>query len=140
MTDSKIDTVHPFRKKRGRSWFDFQIDPSVLKPSRIIERERHLLTSVMAFQIWDEPQLHHQLEPVADSQNQFTCVNEVQELIEKPSFSSGYFCILDTVRSGFGRAQVIPIQKATWKIQEMVVIKILFPVDQLVDMNDIHDL
>jgi len=115
------------------------MDPAVFETAGIVVRQGGGLGLVIAVAAREEPQLHEELEAVADPQDELAVPDEAGHLIVELFLRAGDSGVTDPVRPGFGGAEVVAIKKTTGKIEEIVVVEALLPGKEFADVDDVHD-
>ncbi len=88
VTDGQIKAPEPLGEDAGGGGIDFEMDPAVLKLSRIIIGESDNLPVVMPVEAGEHSQLDEELKAIADAKNQFSRPDKPQKLVEEPLFSA----------------------------------------------------
>jgi hypothetical protein len=142
VTDRQIKRLDASRENTWRGGVGLQIDPAIFKTAGIVEGKRCGLPEVITVEARQRSEFDQKLKAVADAQNQLPGPDEAAELVVqgflyrrliRPNGGMQY-----PVGAGFGRSEVVPVEKAARQIQELIIFEFFFPVEQLADVDDIH--
>jgi len=122
-----------------RGGIDGQMDPAVFEAPRVVVTQCGRLGLVIAVEAGEEPQLHEELEAVADPEDELAVPDEAGHLIVEFLLRAGDGGVADPVGPGLGGAEVVAVEKAAGKVEEIIVVEELFPGEEFADVDDVHD-
>ena len=93
VTHWKINSIHILREDARRKLMHLQVDPTVLKSSRIVECKRDRLRAVAPFDGRQKPRLYEKLKAVTYAYNHLTIIYEADQFVEKRPICVAYLLI-----------------------------------------------
>src|SRR6185369_17138589 len=115
---------------------DLEVGPAILEVAEVVVGKRHRLGQVIPVKTGQHAHLYHQLEAVADPQDQLAVLNETGELLHQFFTRAGHGGVFQPVGLGLGAPQVVAIQKSAGQVEEMEVVQPDLAGEDLGDVGD----